>query len=147
MDSPRLMFLDGKAPDIATHTKRYSLTPHTVEAIGEIKCQGDCFTRTHQGQILQYIIIMLNHQKNREQVTGFLTDCHHIEFIRVTRGTDDWPYNVLYSDRMSLSDQDTTRYLRALLSEIQFHPMTGILRADDPAILEYGPNICNCIIL
>ncbi|CAG8660676.1 8547_t:CDS:2, partial [Paraglomus occultum] len=115
------------------------------EAIGEIKCQGDCFTKTHQGQLLQYTIIMLNHQKNREKVTGFLTDCHHIEFIQVARGTDDWPYNVLYSDRMSLSDQDTTCYLRALLSEIQFHPMTGVLHADDPEMLENGPNTCDMI--
>ncbi|CAG8620218.1 12960_t:CDS:2, partial [Acaulospora morrowiae] len=85
VNSHQLKFLDGKAPDSATHTKGYSLSSHTVEAIGEIKCRGNCFTNTYQGQVLRYAILILNHQKNRNKITGFLTDCHHIMFIEVSR--------------------------------------------------------------
>ncbi|RHZ82043.1 hypothetical protein Glove_114g11 [Diversispora epigaea] len=118
----QFMFLDGKASKIATYTKGYSLTSNTV---GEIKCQGSCFTNKNLGQVLQYAIIVMNHQRGREQVTGFLTDCHHITFIQVTREEDYVLYNLEYSDQMNLSDSNTTRYLRALLSVIQFHPMTA----------------------
>ncbi|RHZ82039.1 hypothetical protein Glove_114g15 [Diversispora epigaea] len=110
------MFLDGKAPNIATYTKGYYLTSHKVEVIGEIKCQGSGFTNKNLGQVLQYAIIVMNHQRGREQVTGFLTDCHHITFIQVTREEDYVLYNLEYSDQMNLSDSNTTRYLRALLS-------------------------------
>ena len=90
---------------------------------------------------------MLKHQKNREQVTGFLTDCHHVMFVRAARKVDDLSYSVWYSDPMSLNNHDTTCYLQALLSEIQFHPMTGILHADSPEMQEFSLSSCICIIL
>ncbi|CAG8670299.1 11049_t:CDS:2, partial [Ambispora gerdemannii] len=144
VDSHQLKFLDGKAPDSATHTKGYSLTSHTVEAIGEIKCRGNCFTNTYQEQVLRYAILILNHQKNRNQITGFLTDCHHIMFIevsrevKVSREVNDRPYSVSYSSQMSLSNQITTRYLRGLLSTIQYHPTTG-LNVDLDDMIAYTP--------
>ncbi|CAG8539258.1 17714_t:CDS:2, partial [Acaulospora morrowiae] len=126
VDSHQLKFLDGKAPDSAIHTKGYSLTSHTVEAIGEIKCRGNCFTNTYQVQVLRYAILILNHQKNRNQITGFLTNCHHIMFIEVSREVNDRLYSISYSSQMNLSNQITTRYLRGLLSTIQYHPTTGL---------------------
>ncbi|GBC09943.1 hypothetical protein RclHR1_09210012 [Rhizophagus clarus] len=135
VDTRGTKFLDGKAPDICTHSKGYSLTSHTVEVIGEIKPLGSCFTPTHKGQVLQYAVIALKHQKNlRKEITGFLTDCHDIMFIRICKGSEDsdTPYKISFSDQMSLSNQITTKYLRALLSTIYCHPMLGLaVQLDD----------------
>src|SRR4051812_6316591 len=94
-------FLDGKAPDVCTYSKGYSLTPHTVEVIGEIKPLGSCFTSIHKGQVLRYATIALKYQKNlRKEIMGFLTDCHDIMFIRVCRDSEDsdTPYKISFSD-------------------------------------------------
>ncbi|CAI2196294.1 11630_t:CDS:2, partial [Funneliformis geosporum] len=86
VDTHVIKFLDGKAPDIYTYSKGYSLTLHTVEVIEEIKPLDSCFTHTHKGQVLQYTTIALKYQKNlRKKITGFLTDCHNIGFIRICR--------------------------------------------------------------
>lgn len=120
-------FLDGKAPDLCTHPDDYSLTSHTIESIGEIKPCGSCFTPTNQGQIIMYATLVLKHQKNRRDITGFLTDCHHVMFIQVVKDeSEEGPYRVFYSDQFSLSNQINTNYLRALLSTLYYHPMTGI---------------------
>ncbi|CAG8575283.1 4462_t:CDS:2 [Diversispora eburnea] len=58
VDSHQLIFLNGKASNIATHTKGYSLNSHTVEAIGEIKCQGSCFTKNNLGRVRPYTITL-----------------------------------------------------------------------------------------
>ncbi|CAB4435268.1 unnamed protein product [Rhizophagus irregularis] len=71
VDTHGKKFLDGKAPDVCTHSKGYSLTQHTVEVIGEIKPLGSCFTPINKGQVLQYATIALKHQKNvRKEITG-----------------------------------------------------------------------------
>jgi len=130
IDTHGKKFLDGKAPDICTHSKGHSLTSHTVEVIGEIKPLGSCFNPTHQRQVLQYATLALKHQKKlREEITGFLTDCHCIMFIRVCKDSEDseTPYKISFSDQMSLSNQITTKYLLALLSTIYCHPMPSIL--------------------
>ncbi|CAI2197288.1 9985_t:CDS:2, partial [Funneliformis geosporum] len=64
VDTHVIKFLDGKAPDIYTYSKGYSLTLHTVEVIEEIKPLDSCFTHTHKGQVLQYTTIALKYQKN-----------------------------------------------------------------------------------
>jgi hypothetical protein len=61
VDTHGKKFLDGKALDVCTHSKGYSLTQHTVEVIGEIKPLGSCFTPSHKGQVLQYATIALKH--------------------------------------------------------------------------------------
>ncbi|RIA90064.1 hypothetical protein C1645_823920 [Glomus cerebriforme] len=127
VDTHSKKILDGKAPDICTHLDDYSLTPHTIESIGEIKPHGSCFTPTNQGQVIMYATIALKHQKGRQSITGFLTDCYHVMFIQVTK--DDsvkGPYKVTYSDQFNLSNQTCTNYLRGLLSTLSYHPMTGL---------------------
>ncbi|RGB43460.1 hypothetical protein C1646_680667 [Rhizophagus diaphanus] len=135
VDTHGKKFLDGKAPDVCTYSNGYSLTPNTVEVIGEIKPLDSCFTSSHKGQVLRYATIALKHQKNlRKEITGFLTDCHDIMFIRVCRGedNDDTPYKVTFSDQMDLSNKIITKYLRALLSKIYCHPMSGLpVQLDD----------------
>ena len=127
VDTHSKKFLDGKAPDICTHIDDYSLTSHTIEAIGEIKPYGSCFTPTNQGQVIMYATIALKHQKGRQSITGFLTDCYHVMFIQVTKDDGEkGPYKVFYSDQFNLSNQTYTNYLRGLLSTLSYHPMTGI---------------------
>lgn len=145
VDTHGKKFLDGKAPDVCTHSKGYSLTQHTVEVIGEIKPLGSCFTPTNKGQVLQYATIALKHQKNvRKEITGFLTDCHDIMFIRVCR--EDGDYKISFSDQMSLGNQITTKYLRALLSTIYCHPMSGILMSSYH-LCNYACALFNFVIL
>ena len=127
VDTHAKKFLDGKAPDLCTHLEDYSLTSHTVESIGEIKPRGSCFTPTNQGQIIMYAILALKHQKHRQDITGFITDCYHVMFIQVIKDeSEEGPYRVLYSDQFNLNSQINTKYLRALLSTLYCHPMTGI---------------------
>ncbi|CAB4405474.1 unnamed protein product [Rhizophagus irregularis] len=48
---------------------------------------------------------------------GFLTDCSE---------ESETPYEISFSDQISLSNQITTKYLQALLSSIYCHPMSGL---------------------
>ncbi|CAI2192801.1 15128_t:CDS:1, partial [Funneliformis geosporum] len=56
-----------------------------IEFIGEIKLHGLCFMPTNQEQVIMYATIALKHQKYRQSITGFLTDCYQIMFIQVTK--------------------------------------------------------------
>ena len=78
-----------------------SVHSHTVEVMDEIKPLGSCFAPTNKGQILQYAVIALRHQRSRQDITVFLINCHGIMLVRTVKDEDEeQPYKVYYSDQM-----------------------------------------------
>ncbi|CAJ0626165.1 6888_t:CDS:2 [Entrophospora sp. SA101] len=130
LDTHDCFYLDGLAPNISALHSDYGLDIHVINSVGDIKPRKTptfAFQDAHKGQVLNYGIKILQHQRERYEVTNFLTDFYEILFIRVVKEEqkNGLQFTVHFSSLFQF-DGEGSKYLRALLFEMPYHPEIGL---------------------
>ena len=132
-----------ECPDVSTIPVGYELCSHVVVTFVQVKpsrtggSSVHPFTDTQRGQVVRYARLLLDSQPRRTHITAALTDCVHVEFIRVYVADpapsgasliEQLPFRIEHTSTMSLSNPqgNANRYLRALLTSTTFFPAVRI---------------------
>jgi hypothetical protein len=88
MDTSNLRYLDNRTPDISFVHKSDALHVLNVVALGDVKTDHMVdFEPQAKGQLCDYLSRCLEHQTQRDEITGFLATSKEIWFLKVSRNS------------------------------------------------------------
>jgi hypothetical protein len=88
VDTSTDTYLVGHKPDLSLKKTVDSLSPITVQAIGELKLRTNSFNNSHFGEALLFLRLLLESQPWRESATCLLMDEAEVATVRMKRSFD-----------------------------------------------------------